>query len=78
MKTWKVEVHLHAFLTLAINGQHHTLATLPPGKSLYYPLDRRLLELSLVAKDKSPTSLRIIPSLPICWAVTELSELTQH
>jgi hypothetical protein len=39
-----VEVKLHAFLTLALDGggQLYASAALPPGKDQWYPLDRRL------------------------------------
>jgi hypothetical protein len=36
---WGVEVQLHAFLTLALDGDEWS-ASQPQGKSPWYPLDR--------------------------------------
>jgi hypothetical protein len=43
---WGVEVQLHALFDLGTrwrsSGELHALAALPPRKSLWHPLDRRL------------------------------------
>jgi hypothetical protein len=64
MKTyWGVEVQLHTFLTLAldgVSGQIHTQATLPQEKSRRYPLGKRLggpQSLDAVVKRKIPSPL---------------------
>jgi hypothetical protein len=43
---------------MEVSGQFHTLATLPLGKSMWYPLDRRLggnrASLDILTKRKNP------------------------